>query len=83
MLEIWGFIAIDELLREERARDWKLIMDRLLPRFVDIVEDVDRFYQNYKLLPPVPKGIEEVYHASKNSKYKMPKEYRLNRHNKS
>lgn len=40
MITIWGFIATDEELREERNRDWKLIMSRLCPRMAEIVDDV-------------------------------------------
>lgn len=83
MITICSFIGKDEDIKEERLRDWRKIMFRMLLRLVDVIDDVESFYRRYKIPPPVPKGIEDVYHNCKFSKYKMPKEFRLNVRKKS
>ena len=77
MRRIYSFMTEDENLRQERLRDWKKIMSRLVPRMDDMIDEFDTFYRQYKFPPEIPQDIQDVYHYCKNPKYKLPPDWRI------
>lgn len=77
MLEMIGYMKADEKLRKERVRDWKKVMSRMVPRMERVIDDFDTFYRLYKFPPAVPQDIQDVYHACKFPKFKMPTDWRI------
>ncbi|KAK8889624.1 hypothetical protein M9Y10_034376 [Tritrichomonas musculus] len=77
MRRIYGFIQEDEVLRQQRLRDWKKIMSRMVPRMEKMIDEFDTFYRQYKFPPEIPQDIQDVYRYCKNPKYKLPPDWRI------